>query len=90
MGQGGNVWEWNETAYDGTNNTAGESLELRGCSWINGSGGLVASFRGSSDPTNENIYNGFRVASVPEPSALSLLAVGLGGLAILRRRREEE
>ncbi|NCY22747.1 PEP-CTERM sorting domain-containing protein, partial [bacterium] len=24
---------------------------------------------------------------VPEPSALSLLAVGLGGLAILRRRR---
>ena len=25
--------------------------------------------------------------SVPEPSALSLLAIGLGGLAILRRRR---
>ena len=31
---------------------------------------------------------GFRIASsVPEPSALSLLAVGLGGLAIMRRRR---
>ena len=27
------------------------------------------------------------VTTVPEPSALSLLAVGLGGLAILRRRR---
>jgi len=25
--------------------------------------------------------------SVPEPSALSLLAVGLGGLAMMRRRR---
>ena len=30
---------------------------------------------------------GLRVAAVPEPSALSLLAVGLGGLAIFRRRR---
>jgi len=29
----------------------------------------------------------FTTAVVPEPSALSLLAVGLGGLAILRRRR---
>jgi hypothetical protein len=27
------------------------------------------------------------VAAVPEPSAVSLLAVGLGGLAMLRRRR---
>ena len=33
-----------------------------------------------------NIYHGF-ILTVPEPSALSLLAVGLGGLAILRRRR---
>jgi hypothetical protein len=30
---------------------------------------------------------GLRVAAVPEPSAVSLLAVGLGGLAMLRRRR---
>jgi hypothetical protein len=30
---------------------------------------------------------GFRVESVPEPSALSLLAIGLGGLALMRRRR---
>jgi hypothetical protein len=29
-------------------------------------------------------------SSIPEPSALSLLTLGLGGLAILRRRREEE
>lgn len=29
----------------------------------------------------------FKIESIPEPSALSLLAVGLGGLAILRRRR---
>jgi hypothetical protein len=30
---------------------------------------------------------GATVATVPEPSALSLLAVGLGGLALVRRRR---
>jgi len=30
---------------------------------------------------------GLRVAAVPEPSAFSLLAIGLGGLAMLRRRR---
>lgn len=29
----------------------------------------------------------FRIVSVPEPSALSLLAIGLGGLAMMRRRR---
>ena len=29
---------------------------------------------------------GFRVESVPEPSGLSLLAIGLGGLALMRRR----
>ena len=90
MGQGGNVWEWNETAYDGTNNTAGENREVRGGSWVNGygSGGLVASFRDVGNPSYHNYGDyGFRVASVPEPSALSLLAVGLGALTMMRRRR---
>jgi hypothetical protein len=32
-------------------------------------------------------YREFQVLGVPEPSALSLLAVGLGGLAMMRRRR---
>ena len=87
MGQGGNVWEWNETAYDGTNDTAGESRELRGGSWILLSDVLGASNRFNDDPSVVLNSVGFRVASVPEPSAISLLAVGLGGLAILRRRR---
>jgi hypothetical protein len=33
-----------------------------------------------------NVYHGF-ILTVPEPSAVSLLAVGLGGLAMMRRRR---
>ena len=89
MGQGGNVWEWNETAYDGINDTAGEFREERGSSWGDSfSSGLDASFLSRNVPTNENIYLGFRVASVPEPSALSLLAIGLSGLALVRRRKQ--
>ena len=87
MGQGGNVWEWNETAYDGTNNTAGENRELRGGSWDSYSNSLDASNRNIKDPSNVSSSSGFRVASVPEPSALSLLAIGLGGLALVRRRK---
>jgi len=87
MGQGGNVWEWNETAYDGTNDTAGESRELRGGSWSLLSDVLGASNRFNDDPSVVLGSVGFRVASVPEPSAISLLAVALGALAMMRRRR---
>ena len=85
MGQGGNAFEWNETAFDGSNDTAGESRERRGADWYGFSTSLVASSRYSLDPTIEYDINGFRVASVPEPSSLSLLA--LGGLVVALRRR---
>jgi len=86
MAQGGNVWEWNEAAYDGSNDTAGESRDVRGTSWINNSDDLGASIRYASNPSNEYEDLGFRVASVPEPSSLSLLALG-GVVVALRRRR---
>ena len=41
---------------------------------------------GSRTDTNPYV-NAMTVTQVPEPSALSLLAIGLGGLAMLRRRR---
>jgi formylglycine-generating enzyme required for sulfatase activity len=86
MGQGGNVWEWMETAYDGTNNTAGETRELRGGSWDFSSADLDASSRGGINPTDEYDLLGFRVASVPEPSTGLLVVLGLSGL-LLRRRK---
>jgi formylglycine-generating enzyme required for sulfatase activity len=87
MGQGGNVWEWMETAYDGTNNTAGENRDIRGGAWYSGSHRLDASIRSFGDPASGDYSYGFRVASVPEPSTISLLAVGLSGLALVRRRK---
>jgi len=86
MAQGGNVWEWNETAFDGINNTAGQNRELRGGSWYNFSDYLVASVRSFNDPTYEFLSLGFRVASVPEPSTGLLVVLGLSGLLLKRRK----
>ena len=91
MAQGGNVWEWNESAFDGHNDMSDKMRDLRGGSW--GYGGELAMNASTVSPHDPNVEEpsiGFRVAStssVPEPSALSLLAVGLGGLAMIRRRR---
>ena len=84
-GQGGNVWEWNETAFDGINSTADERRELRGGVWFF-DGYLDASNRGTGLPASENASNGFRVASVPEPSTGLLVLLGLSGLLLKRRK----
>ena len=80
------MWEWNETAYDGINNTAGENRALRGGSWDDFGDDLDASYRYSSLPTVEFIHYGFRVASVPEPSTGLLVLLGLSGLLLKRRK----
>ena len=91
MAQGGNVFEHLETAADGINDTADENRKHRGDSWYGYFGlaeRLDSSTEYSSPPSREDGANiGFRVAMVPEPSAVSLLAVGLGALAMMRRRR---
>jgi formylglycine-generating enzyme required for sulfatase activity len=86
MAQNGNVWEWMESSYDGSNNSPSENRELRGGSWGDDSGTLDASNRDSFDPPYEDDVNGFRVASVPEPSSGLLVLLGLS--AVLRRRRK--
>ena len=87
MAQGGNVWEWMESAFDGTNDTAGEYLEQRGGTWLDNYISNSPELYMGVDPGYVDIHIGIRIASVPEPSALSLLAAGLGGLAVIRRRR---
>ena len=64
MAQGGNVWEWNESAVDGTNNVTGENRILRGGHWQTTVANLAATSFGSTyAPTGEYADTGFRVAS---------------------------
>jgi len=87
MGQGGNVSEWNETEFDGINDTAGGSRQSRGGMWSYPiSLTLMADYRGDGIASYSSYDQGFRVASVPEPSSLSLLALG-GVLVVLRRKK---
>lgn len=87
MGQGGNVWEWNETA------TIGSLRGVRGGSWDDDSDDLLASSRGGSPPPFHYSYNGvgFRVASsgaVPEPGGLAVwLGLAVTGLFFRKRRK---
>jgi formylglycine-generating enzyme len=98
MGQGGNVYEWMETCYvhvhewnagnyAGSNNTADGVREMRGGSWFTSSSTLEGSLRQSDGPNSGSSWVGFRVASVPEPSSFSLLA--LGGVVVALRRRKK-
>jgi formylglycine-generating enzyme len=91
MAQGGNISEWEETSYDLENNSVGENRGYRGGSFysieVANQTALESDMRASLDPVVHSEYLGFRVASLPEPSALSLCAIGLSGLAMMRRRR---
>lgn len=83
MAQGGNVYEWTETAADGVNDDVGENRMIRGGSW--GHDGNMLSHAGGSGGLGGGGF-GFRVAMVPEPTSLSLLLAG--GLVALARRRK--
>ena len=81
--QGGNVFQWNETAVTGV------GRGLRGGSYFDTlfSNELNSSFRFFGDPTVQRSNDfGFRVASVPEPFSITLVVVGAIGLLIWRRR----
>jgi formylglycine-generating enzyme required for sulfatase activity len=87
MAQGGNVFEWTDSAYDGVNDTVDEFRELRGGAW-DGNSNLIATDRDVNNMQNTaSRLRGFRIAMVPEPSSLSLLA--LGGVVVALRRRKK-
>ena len=92
MGQGGNVFEWNESANDGSNSLSSENRAIRGGYWLNDSQSLRSSgqfARYNNTPTFAATWVGFRVASVPEPSTCAMALAGLacGGYSMFRRRR---
>jgi len=83
----GNVREWNDLT-----GAAGSSRGLRGGYW-NNSVSILSSTVSLADPaSDENPFNGFRLASsvaVPEPStwAMGLAGLACGGWQVFRRRR---
>jgi formylglycine-generating enzyme required for sulfatase activity len=80
--QGGNVSEWNEQ----TLGSLGRSI--RGGGWLGQAVFLATSVPGYNDPTYENAFLGFRVASlVPEPGTGLLGMTAVLALAATRRRR---
>ena len=94
MGQGGNVWEWNESAADGSNSSSSEFRVFRGGSWGDVGRDLRSSERIGDRPELEGNFLGFRVASVdvapiPEPGTWVAMAIFAGGAAYAgwRRRR---
>jgi formylglycine-generating enzyme required for sulfatase activity len=87
MGQGGNVAEWNESAFDGSNSSSSESRVRRGGTWASAESVLRSSQRTSGLPSNQNNLIGFRVASVPEPSTYALLLLGAGAVYCWKRRK---
>jgi hypothetical protein len=86
MAQSGNASEWTESASTAPNDTAGESRVLSGGHWIAAAGVLAASGLGAESPANELNLVGFRVAAVPEPSALLLTLIGALGVVTRRKR----
>jgi formylglycine-generating enzyme required for sulfatase activity len=87
MGQGGNVYEWNESAFAGTNSSSSEARAVRGGGWFDDVIFLRSSFRGSIGPAGENGSIGFRVANVPEPSTYALLLMAGAGWLLWKRRK---
>ncbi len=88
MGQDGNAWEWEETQFDLTNDSIspGGGRGFRGGSWGVNSSFLGAPNRFNANANNAGSGNGFRVASVPEPSSLLLGTLAAVGLLLLRKR----
>ena len=89
MGQSGNVWEFNESAYTPPNDSPFSDRVIRGGRWGNATNALSSSYRDAYPPTLDDFASfGFRVASVPEPSTYALLLLtGAGALWLARRRR---
>lgn len=78
--QGGNVWEWTEAK-----GTSISSRQMRGGSFCDHYSTLHAAECFNMYPTVEDISFGFRVAHVPEPAPIVMLA--LAGAAVIRRTR---
>lgn len=87
MGQGGNLFEWEETEYDLVNDSSSSQRGVRSGCWFSGFLQLLDSYRDGAEPTYVSDSIGFRVASIPEPSTLLLTITAFATLLTIRRSR---
>lgn len=80
----GNVWEWTESAADGTLDNMGEDRVYRGGGEFADESFLRSSYRNSLTPTF-GYQTGFRVVAIPEPSVIALMGIFGSGLWFTRR-----
>lgn len=77
------ISEWEETEFDLVNDSGSSDRGLRGGSWKVIDSGLLSLVRLSGGvPTNEANVDGFRVASIPEPTSLLLGVLASVGLLV--------
>jgi formylglycine-generating enzyme required for sulfatase activity len=79
----GNVWEWIETA-EGTNRV------LRGGAYGSGESALVSTSHAWDNPLNQDINVGFRVVAIPEPATALLFGIGVAGVWMVRRNKQQQ
>jgi formylglycine-generating enzyme required for sulfatase activity len=79
--QGGDVYNWDEAL------TGGPGRQIRGGDYAGEVAGLESDSSNSIPSSGESISVGFRIAEVPEPSSIALLAAAACGLLARRRSR---
>ncbi len=84
--QAGNVWERNETVTDTWPNIAYRGV--CGGSYYQDNVDSMSIYYGQNGVSLEASNYGFRIASIPEPSTVTLLTIGFIGLMFGRLRRE--
>ena len=85
MAQNGNLWEWTETSLKDVMPTSSDHGVVMGGEWDNSVSVITADYIQGMNKGYDG--SGFRVAVAPEPSSLSLLALGGVMVALGRRKR---
>ena len=85
-GQTGNLYHWLDTEFDGLNDDPSGFRTVRGGKWNAGAISVESADRNGNGPALVTNGIGFRVASVPEPSCMLLMA-SAGIVALCKRRR---
>ncbi len=86
----GNLWEWTESAFDGTLDNIGEKIAFRGGDYYLGLVKLGSGNRESDVPTAEWSSIGMRIVAIPEPGTISLMSLSTLGLFVTRRFRRRK